>query len=176
MQYGGKNFPARTKIAAQTLLCYFLAMNKIAASLLNFLDKISPPARAHAHCDVPCGVYEVDSMKWAVETCAKMVEKLAALESPKDDNHHAMLEYHNTFARGVAVKEEYAQICKEQILILWTDYFKAEHLAKWPNLHELVWKATKQCSAVKRSVSAEEVKKLKEFVEQVAEIFLASKK
>lgn len=151
-------------------------MNTPFSSFLRFFDKKSPPRIAHAHCDIPCGVYEVDSMKWAVETCAKIVDKLIALESPKDSDRHALREFHNTFAREVAVKEEYAQICKQQILILWADYFKPEHLAKFSDLHDKVWKATKQCSVVKRSVSAEEVKKLKTLVDEIAEIFLATKK
>lgn len=131
--------------------------------------------KVHAHCDVPCGVYEVDSMNWAVETCSKMVNKLLELQIPDAKDTQAMIDYHNTFARSVAVKEQYAQICKEQILILWTDHFKPEHLAKWPNLHEKVWKATKQCSIVKRTVSKEEIKALHDAVHEVAEIFLASK-
>lgn len=143
---------------------------------MNTLFSAQPLRKAYAHCDIPCGVYEVDSMKWAVETCAKIVDKLIALESPKDSDHHAMLEYHNTFAREVAVKEEYAHICKQQILILWTDYFKPEHLVKFPDLHDKVWKTTKQCSVVKRSVSVEEVQKLKALVDEIAEIFLFTKK
>lgn len=130
---------------------------------------------AYAHCDVPCGVYEIDSAKWAVETCWKLVEKLQALEMPDPKNKQALLEYQNTVARAVLVKEEYAQICKEQLLILWTDYFKQEHLAKFPDLHDLIWKAAKQCSIVKRTVSLDEVKKLKDFVDKIAAIFAASK-
>lgn len=130
---------------------------------------------AHAHCDVPCGVYEPDSMIWAVETCQKLVEKLLALEKPRAGDTHAELEYQNTFIRAVMVKEEYAQICKEQILILWTDYFKPEHLAKWADLHDKIWKAAKQCSVVKRTVSKEEVAKLRQMAQEIAEIFKATK-
>lgn len=144
-------------------------------SFLRFIDKIQPPKKAHAHCDVPCGVYETDSALWAVETCQKLVEKLLALETPAAGNKQAVLEYQNTVTRAILVKEEYAQICKEQLLILWTDYFKAEHLAKWPDLHDKIWKATKQCSVVKRTVSLEEVKKLRTLVEEIAAIFKASK-
>lgn len=131
--------------------------------------------KAHAHCDIPCGVYETDSALWAVETCQKLVEKLLALEPPVVGNKQAALEYQNTVMRAVLVKEEYAQICKEQLLILWTDYFKPEHLAKWPNLHEKIWKAAKQCSVVKRTVSLEEVAKLRVMVTEIADIFKASK-
>lgn len=151
-------------------------MNKSLKSVLRYLDNISPPRVAHAHCDVPCGVYETDSMNWASETCMKMADKINGLEVPDSKNKQAYMEYHNTFARSVMVKEEYAQICKEQILILWTDYFKPEHLAKFPDLHEKIWKATKQCSVVKRSVSSEEAKKLHELTHEIADIFAASKK
>ena len=150
-------------------------MNTVLASLLRFIDRASPPQRAHAHCDVPCGVYETDSALWAVETCQKLVDKMLALEMPASGNKAAELEYHNTVMRAVLVKEEYAQICKEQLLILWTDYFKPEHLTKWPDLHEKFWKAAKQCSVVKRTVSPEEVKKLRAMVEDIAAIFKASK-
>lgn len=135
-----------------------------------------PAHIASAHCDVPCGVYEPDSMIWAAETCIKMAEKLEGLEIPKEEDKHHLLEFHNTVTRAVMVKEEFAQICKEQVLILWTDYFKPEHLQKWSDLHERVWKITKQCSVVKRSVSSEEAKKLKEMVMELGEIFRESKK
>jgi len=150
-------------------------MNRVISSLLHFIDRASPPRKAHAHCDVPCGVYETDSALWAVETCQKLVDKILALDSPKHDDKQSMADHHNTVVRAVLVKEEYAQICKEQLLILWTDYFKAEHLAKWPDLHEKFWKAAKQCSVVKRTVSPEEVKKLRVAVEDIAAIFKASK-
>lgn len=135
----------------------------------------SPPKKAYAHCDIPCGVYETDSAVWAALTCQKMVEKLQALQMPAASDKQAFLEYQNTVARSVSVKEEYAQICKEQLLILWTDYFKPEHLAKWPDLHDKFWKAAKQCSVVKRTVNLEEVKKLHAQVAEIAEIFNASK-
>lgn len=144
--------------------------------LLRFIDCLSQPPVAHAHCDVPCGVYEPDSMTWAAETCFKLTEKLLGLAMPNQQEKQALLEYHNTVARTVAVKEEYAEICKRQILILWTDYFKPEHLAQWADLHDKVWKATKQCSVVKRTVSVEECKKLQTMVAEIADIFRSTKK
>ncbi len=115
-------------------------------------------------------------MMWASETCEKLVEKLLALSLPKPGDKAANLEYHNTVTRAVMTKEEYAQICKAQILILWTDYFKPEHLAKYTDLHEKIWKATKQCSTVKRTVSPDEVKKLRAMCAEIADIFRDTKK
>ena len=145
-------------------------------TFLDFLDSIKAPRVAHAHCDIPCGVYETDSMKWAVETCKKLVAKMNDLQIPAHDDKEHMLDFHNTMIRAVQTKEEFAQICKEQILILWTDYFKPEHAAKWPELHEKIWTATKQCSIVKRTVSMAEVEKLEKMVGEIAEIFAATKK
>lgn len=143
-------------------------------SILRTLDKISKPGIALAHCDVPCGVYETDSMKWAVETVMKLNEKILAMKKPAND--HEDTEYRNFIVRAVEIKEKYAQICKEQILILWTDYFKPEHLQKYPDLHDLIWKATKQCSTVKRTISIEETKKLKDMIDKIAKIFAETKK
>jgi nickel superoxide dismutase len=144
-------------------------------TLQTFLQKF-PAKTAHAHCDVPCGVYEPDSMTWAAETCFKLAKKLEELELPANDNKHEVLEFHNTVSRAVAVKEEYAQVCKDEVLILWTDYFKPEHLEKWADLHDKVWAITKQCSVVKRSVSSEEANKLQTMVAELADIFKETKK
>lgn len=151
-------------------------MNTQISRFLRFLDSISPPNRASAHCDVPCGVYETDSAKWAAETCDKLVHKLLHDVHAPDPKDPAYVHYLNTVTRTVQVKEEFAQICKEQVLILWTDYFKPEHLEKWPDLHEKIWKTTKQCSTVKRTVDEEETKKLKAMVDEIAKIFADSKK
>lgn len=142
--------------------------------LQKWIENLSIPV-AHAHCDVPCGVYEPDSMLWAAETCVKLCEKLQALELPDSNNKMQVLEFHNTLARAISVKEEYAQICKKEALILWTDYFKMEHFGKWPNLSEMVHKITKQCSLVKRGISLEEAKKLQIMAKELADIFRTTK-
>ncbi len=142
---------------------------KIAARLA---DKFSKPRTAYAHCDVPCGIYETDTMRHAVETVKSMTVKLLALKQQGDGD----IQFVNTAARMVATKEEFAQKCKTEILILWTDYFKPEHLQKWPELHGKVWKAAKLCSDVKRSVDMVKVDELGKAVDEIAAIFAASKK
>ena len=41
----------------------------------------------YAHCDVPCGIYETDTMKHAAETCRRMVEKYNELGDTTDPEH-----------------------------------------------------------------------------------------
>lgn len=123
----------------------------------------------YAHCDIPCGIYETNSMVTAADTVYKMTEKILELKGME-------LVDRNNFVRMVHVKEEHAQKCKQEILILWTDYFKEEHLAKFPDLHTKVWKATKLCSQAKRTVDIKAAQQLKEAVAEIARIFAETKK
>lgn len=94
-----------------------------------------------------------------------MVEKLQ--EADTGDIHG--------ISRFTQVKEEHAQICKEQLLILWTDYFKEEHLDMFPNLHETFWKAAKLCSTNKQEVNMQAAQDLQKAVDEIAEIFERTK-
>jgi nickel superoxide dismutase len=139
--------------------------------VLRLLDKISPPETIHAHCDVPCGIYDPRPAQIAAETVEKMVEKLITLPMPTSLSKKALLDYTNTAARMIYTKEEHAEICKREILILWTDFFNEENSKKYPELHDLVWKTTKLCSDNKRALSQEKAKQLRENVDKIAEIF-----
>jgi nickel superoxide dismutase len=59
---------------------------------------------------------------------------------------------------------------------LWSDYFKPEHLEKFPDLHTKMWEAAKQCGKVKQSVSRDEAHKLVELVASITTMFEESKK
>ena len=126
----------------------------------------------YAHCDVPCGIYETDTMRHAADTCLRMIEKIEALP----EGHGEKSDDHNNFVRMVVTKEKHAQTCKNQIYMLWSDYFKPEHLEKFPDLHTKMWEAAKQCGKVKQSVSLDEAKKLVEMVAGISNMFEGSKK
>lgn len=134
------------------------------------LGKLLPSDVAYAHCDVPCGIYDPKPAQIAAATVLKMVQKI--LELPEKGKS---LTEKNNFIRCVWTKEEHARKCKEEILILWTDYFKPEHLEKFPNLHDQVWKATKLCSKNKQDVSLESAEALVKAVDEIAEVFYQSK-
>ncbi len=151
-------------------------MKSIISKILRATDFIFKPKTAYAHCDIPCGVYEPDSAKWAAETVHALTEKLLALEMPAGLDKKAVMNYTNTASRMVKVKEKFAEICKKELLILWTDYFRPEHFQKHPDLTEKIHKATKQCSIVKREVNLEAAQKLKDMVDEIAKIFLETKK
>lgn len=149
-------------------------MKSVINNLLSLIDKIRPASIAYAHCDIPCGIYVTHPAKTAADTVAKMVEKILAL--PTDGTAEEVLQARNSFVRMVMVKEEHAQICKKELLVLWTDYFKEEHLKMFPNLHETFWKAAKLCSKNKQEINAGLAKQLQETVHEIGHMFEQAEK
>ena len=134
-----------------------------------------PASEAKAHCDGPCGVYDPASARIAAEAVLSMTKKLIALAPPDGGDASAWTSYNNTFSRYVAVKEEQAQETKKELLILWTDYFKPEHLATFPELHDTFWKAAKLCSACKVNIDQAKAEELMHAVERIHHMFWKSK-
>lgn len=125
---------------------------------------VRPQKIAYAHCDLPCGVYDPTEARIAAQTAYNATKKLLDLDATG-------LERENTVGRMVAVKEEHAQKCKEHLWVLWSDYFKPEDVEAHPQLHDIIWKATKLCTTVKRGVDLDAAQQLLDAVDTVDEIF-----
>ena len=82
-----------------------------------------------------------------------------------------VLEYRNTVIRMIQTKEHHAQICKQELLILWSDYFKPEALSLFPDLHDTFWKAAKLCSYNKQHVDLAKSQELIDSVDKISEMF-----
>jgi len=141
--------------------------------LFEFLNKIHPAETLYAHCDIPCGIYTSEPALTAAKTVVKMVEKIEELAPPNlagGDMSEIKSKAHS-LTRFTMVKEEHAQKCKQELLILWTDYFKPEHLEDFPELHDIFWKAAKLCSKNKQEVNREAAQELLSAVEEIASMF-----
>lgn len=143
--------------------------------MVGYLRDRDEASTVDAHCDGPCGVYDPASARIAAEAAVSMTKKILALTPPDASDAKAMAAYLNTLSRYVAIKEEQAHLAKEELLVLWTDYFKPKHLADHPNLHDVFWKAAKLCSAVKVEVSAEHAQELMDAVKEIHDIFWGTK-
>ena len=131
--------------------------------------------KAHAHCDIPCGIYDPISAKIAAQTVQKMVLRIQALEPPSLDGDFAARQtYANTVSRYVRVKEEHAEICKKELSILWADY-------AWPNvpdgfdLHGSFNAALKLAGRCKQGVDMAACEELVATVDTLATAFWATK-
>lgn len=139
--------------------------------LRNFLINLLPTQTVSAHCDVPCGIYDPKASQVAAATVFKMTQILLEL-----DKSGKTMDERNKFIRAVLTKEEHARKCKEEILILWTDYFKPEHLEKFPDLHNIFWQAAKLCSKTKQTIDEKVAKDLVAAVDSIADIFHKTQK
>jgi nickel superoxide dismutase len=137
---------------------------RIVARLLSAADRMVGVAPAHAHCDLPCGVYDPAQARIEAESIRGIMEKFAASE---DDVFRT---------RAVFIKEERAELVKHHLWVLWTDYFKPEHLEKYPQLHELFWKTTKLAGDAKKSTDVAVADQLLDGIKQIDAIFWETKK
>ena len=124
---------------------------------------LAPRRTVHAHCDLPCGVYDPAQARIEAESVKACQEKFQG----SDDAEFR--------ARAVAIKEERANLVKEHLWVLWTDYFKPEHLEKHPNLHDLFWSATKEAGAAKKSNDPAQGQKLLDSIDEIAKVFWETK-
>lgn len=117
----------------------------------------------YAHCDLPCGVYDPAQARIEAESVHKILEKYKSLDHEEDR------------WRAVFIKEQRLELVKHHLWVLWTDYFKPEHLEKHPDLHDLFWRATKQAGAVKKTTEVAESQKLLDLIDEIAKVFAATK-
>jgi nickel superoxide dismutase len=126
---------------------------------------LAPRIVAHAHCDLPCGVYDPAQARIEAESVKAIQEKYQANEDPVFRT------------RALIIKEQRAELVKHHLWVLWTDYFKPPHFEKYPQLHDLFNRATKAAGAAggKSSVDPKQGQELLDLVEEIAKIFRETK-
>ena len=132
---------------------------------------LKPSVTVYAHCDVPCGIYDPHQAELAARTVARMVELIGQL--PQENRTEADMA---KFVRCVTVKEQHAEIVKHEVAVIWGDYFKPEHLERYPDLHTKVWNILKLAGRNKQNVDAQAAADLEAAVKEFSEIFWATKK
>jgi len=125
--------------------------------------KLSFIKPVYAHCDLPCGVYDPAQASIEAQSVKAIMDKYESLDEPNK-------------VRAIVIKEERAELVKHHLMVLWADYFKPEHLEKYPELHEKFWQAIKQASNCTHHLEPAEGQKLVEQIDEIAEIFWATKK
>lgn len=151
-------------------------MNRVAASLLRLMDRVSPPEVVSAHCDIPCGIYDPYAAQIGALTVIRMNQLVRDLPPMGADASKEQRDSRvNSVARYVAVKESHAEIVKRELDILWHDYFKPEHIEKHPDLHTMFWNANKLASKNKQELNLKAAEDLLAAVHKVAEVFWETK-
>ena len=140
--------------------------------VLGAVDRFLPVGVADAHCDIPCGIYDPQDALQAAQTVIRMTELIQDVASSGATDTAAQ----HKVARYTMIKEEHGRKAKDDLLVIWTDYFKPEHAEKHPDLHELVWQACKLGSQAKQNVDMAAATGFKGAIQKVADIFWETKK
>jgi nickel superoxide dismutase len=127
------------------------------------ISSLLPATKVYAHCDLPCGVYDPSQARIEAES-------ILAICSKYQDNDDFVFR-----TRSIIIKEERAELVKRHLWVLLTDYFKPEHLSAHPNLHDLLWRATKQAGEAKHHTDIETAQKLLDLIAEIAVIFNETK-
>jgi nickel superoxide dismutase len=124
---------------------------------------LRPRRTVHAHCDLPCGVYDPAQARIEAESVKACQEKYQGSDDPVFRE------------RAVTIKEQRATMVKEHLWVLWTDYFKPEHVEKYPDLHEKFWTATKLAGDAKKSLDPAQGQQLLDAIDELSKIFWETK-
>jgi nickel superoxide dismutase len=126
---------------------------------------LAPKVTAHAHCDLPCGVYDPAQARIEAESVKAICEKYQANDDPAFRT------------RAIDIKEQRSELVKHHLWVLWTDYFKPPHFEKYPQLHQLFNDATKLAGAAgtKGSADVGKADELLGKIEQISTIFWETK-
>ncbi|MFF0472755.1 superoxide dismutase, Ni [Streptomyces sp. NPDC004284] len=124
----------------------------------------APKVTVSAHCDLPCGVYDPAQARIEAESVKAVQEKYLANEDP------------HFRARATVIKEQRAELAKHHVSVLWSDYFKAPHFEKYPELNQLVNDTLKALSAAKASTDPKTGEKALELIAEIDRIFWETKK
>ncbi len=127
---------------------------------------LAPKTVVHAHCDLPCGVYDPAQARIEAQSVKAIIEKYNDSDDPAFK------------ARCIFIKEQRSNLVKEHLWVLWTDYFKPPHFEKYPQLHGLVNEATKLAGAggTKGTVDVAKADELLAKIDEIADIFWETKK
>ena len=83
-------------------------LSSILSTGLRVLDRVAPPAKVQAHCDIPCGIYDPHLLQIAALTVIRMNQLIEGLQGDDQATRHS-------FTRYTLVKEEHAELAKRAL-------------------------------------------------------------
>ena len=145
-------------------------------TVLGLINRVLPAEVGHAHCDVPCGIYDPHAAQIAALSTVRMNQLMEAMETPSgsmsDADRAAALA---ALSRYVAEKERSAEQCKHELRIIWGDYIKPNHVADHPDIHEKFIGAMRLASTVRQNNGLQAAEDLLSAVQEIAELFWQTK-
>ena len=139
--------------------------------ILNAIDNTVKLPQAQAHCDIPCKIYDPATAQIAALSVVRLLDIMAEAA----EKEAGALDTHNTISRCVMRKEEEAEKVKQEIRIIWGDYFKTPHFEEHGGINDLAHQIMQKASACKQGSDPKDGHALVELVNEFAEIFWKTK-
>ena len=124
-----------------------------------------------AHCDIPCGVYDPGAAQYAALSVIRFIDLINEMSDSTMSNKDDLAK----FTRLVQQKEEHSIIAKNEIAVIWGDYFKVPQIEKYPSVHDLVHSIMMDGSKCKQGLHREDGLSLLTKINEFAEMFWATK-
>lgn len=140
-------------------------------ALFKHLDNAFSFDSADAHCDIPCKIYDPATAQIAALSVIRLMDLIAEL----GEKENLSLADQAQLARLVAEKEVHAAKVKDEVRVIWGDYFKQPQFEQFPNTNELVHSIMLAGSACKQHIGRENGQKLLTLVNEFAAVFWATK-
>ena len=122
----------------------------------------------NAHCDIPCKIYDPAVVQVAALSVVRILDIISELDESSKANQSEL-------ARLTIEKENQARIVKDEIRIIWGDYFKDPQIEMYPNIHSLVHSIMMAGSKCKQSIDRQNGLDLVELVNEFTEAFWGTK-
>jgi len=136
------------------------------------INRLLPAEEAHAHCDIPCGIYDPHLAQVAALTVIRMNQLIEAAEPPAMEKA-ARDAYMHKLARYTATKDQHAELVKHEVRIIRGDFFKPDNSPD--NLPQIVEGIMKTASKARQNIDMDAANELLELVNQFAEAFWKAK-
>ena len=124
---------------------------------------------AYAHCDIPCKIYDPAVSLVAALSVVRLTDILLEIDDLSS------LDSQSKLARVVVQKEDEAQKVKDEVNIIWGDYFKEPQLEAFPETHEIVHVIMRLGSKCKQEVSREAAEELLRELNRFVDVFWKTK-
>jgi nickel superoxide dismutase len=140
-------------------------------NVIQRLNKHLEIPHAAAHCDIPCKIYDPISAQIATLSLIRFLDLINEL----DANTPLTLANQAKLCRLVSEKDAHAAKVKDEINVIWGDYFKQPQFSQFPDIHNLVHRIMLAGSACKQSIDRTSGLALLELVNEFAAAFWATK-
>lgn len=140
-------------------------------SLIKKIDELVGIETVSAHCDIPCKIYDPITAQVAALSVIRFTNLITELKQKET----LSIADQAQLSRLVTEKEVHAAKVKDEVVVIWGDYFKQPQFDKFPKVSELVHRILMTGSACKQQIDEAGAETLLELVNEFADAFWTTK-